>query len=89
MTKFFEVLSPEAQNDLIRDSVIKLVTVCVAAVPDPERPDGRLAMKISAEVDDDFRPGIPWIDEELDRIRALLRPGRDESQLRNENKGGG
>ncbi len=71
MTKLFDVLLPEAQEDLICDNVIELVTVLVSAVPDPERPDDRLAMNISVELGYDFRPGIPWIDAELERIREI------------------
>jgi hypothetical protein len=81
MTKFYDILSPEAQEDLLRDGVIELVTVCVDAVPDPERPEDRHTMSLAAEISDDFCEGIPWIDEGLDRIQAITGPaGEDLSQ---------
>ena len=61
MKIFYESLHPEAQEELIRNGVIELVTAWVDAVPDPDRPDDRLVLSFSAEVTDDFRPGIPWI----------------------------
>jgi hypothetical protein len=71
MKEFFASLHPEAQEELIRDGVIELVTAWAGAVPDPDRPYDRLALTISAEIADDFRPGIPWINAELDRLRAI------------------
>ena len=71
MTTLFESLKPEAQNELIRDHVIELVTVVVRAVPDPDQPDDRLAMKVTAEVYDELAPGVPWIDAEMARIREI------------------
>lgn len=70
MTKLFETIVPEAQEELIRDGVIKLVTVVVEAVPHPDRPDDRSTMTIAAEVYHEFREGIPAIDEGLARIRG-------------------
>lgn len=80
MTKLFDVLYPEVQEDLIRDHVIERVTVLVAAVPDPERPDDRLAMKI-------FRGSWrrlmarSWIDDELDHVRALCDPASEDLSI--------
>ena len=71
MTTLFEALDPEAREELIRGDVIELVSVIVTAVPDPDRPDDRLSMKIAAEVNDDFAPGTPWIDAELARLREI------------------
>jgi hypothetical protein len=51
--------------------VIELVTVVVRAVPDPDRPDDRLAMTIAMEVKDGFAPGQPWIAAELARVREI------------------
>jgi hypothetical protein len=62
MTKLYETLVPEAQEKLVRDNGIELVTVVVGAVPHPDRPDDRSAMQISLEVCDNFRDGIPAID---------------------------
>jgi hypothetical protein len=40
-----EALCPEAREGLARYGIIELVSVSVKAVPDPELPDDRLAMK--------------------------------------------
>jgi hypothetical protein len=71
MTTLFEALDPEAKEELIHGDVIELVSVIVTAVPDPDRPDDRLKMKIAAEVYDDFAPGTPWIDAELGKVREI------------------
>jgi len=71
MTMLFEALTPKAQNALVRDHVIDLVTVVVRAVPDPDRPDDRLAMTIAMELKDEFAPGQPQIDAELARVREI------------------
>jgi hypothetical protein len=69
--KLFEALSPEAQQDLLKDNEIELVTVIVRAVPDPEKPDDTGAMKITAEITDDFSPGTPWINDELLKLFGI------------------
>ena len=78
MTTLFEALTPKAQNELVRDHVIELVTVVVRAVPDPDRPDDRLAMTIATEVKDTFAPGQPWIAAELARIREICGTAGDD-----------
>ncbi|MFA6362375.1 hypothetical protein [Methanoregula sp.] len=78
MTTFFEALNPEAREELIRGDVIELVSVIVTAVPDPDRPDDRLKMKIAAEVYDDFAPGTPWIDAELGKVREICAKAADD-----------
>jgi len=77
-TQFFASLDPEAQEDLIRDSVIELVTVAVRAVPDPSRPDDRGAMTLVVEIGHDFQEGISWIDAELARIREISNPAGED-----------
>ncbi|HII99382.1 MAG TPA: hypothetical protein HA272_09080 [Methanoregula sp.] len=76
-----EVLCPEAKDDLMRYGIIDLVSVTVNAVPDPARPDDRLAMKISAEVLDNFRTGIPAIDRYLDMADAICSTSEDDLTL--------
>jgi hypothetical protein len=71
MTTLFEALTPKVQNELVRDHVIDLVIVVVRAVPDPDRPDDRLAMTIAMEMKDEFAPGQPRIDAELARVRDI------------------
>ena len=78
MTKLFEVIIPEAQQDLIRDNVIELVTVSVEALPHPDRPDDRSAMQIAADVYYDFRDGIPRIDNAIGRIRRTVSMAEDD-----------
>jgi hypothetical protein len=56
VTIFFEALTPKAQNELIRDQVIELVTVVVRDVPDPDRPDDRLADLDWKDIPMDFGP---------------------------------
>jgi hypothetical protein len=74
----FEALTPETQNELVRDHVIDLVTVVVRAVPDPDRPDDRLAMTIAMEMKDVFAPGQPRIDAELARVREICGAAGDD-----------
>jgi hypothetical protein len=76
-----EVLCPEAQEELARDGITELVSVSVRAVPDPERIDDRLAMKVTAEVCDNFRAGIPAIDRDLDRVDAISSSSGDDLSL--------
>src|SRR5512145_2875616 len=71
MTKLFETLREEVQEDLIRDHVIELVTVVVEVEPDPVRPDNRNSMNIVIEVFDTFRDGIPVIEAGRNRIRMI------------------
>jgi len=78
MMTLFRALTPEAKEGLIRGDVIELVTVIVTAVPDPDRPDDRLTMKIAAETYDEFAPGTPWIDAELKKIREICARAADD-----------
>jgi hypothetical protein len=71
MTKLFETLLPEAQEELIRDGVIELVTVVVEVEPDPAKPDNWNTMNIVIEVHDNFRDGIPAIEAGRIRIRTI------------------
>lgn len=81
MTKLYDILTPEAQQNLLRDGVIEIVSVCVTAVPDPEKPEDRLTMSIAAEIGHDFREGIPWIDHELDCLRAITGPAGEDLSI--------
>jgi hypothetical protein len=81
VTKLFEVLTPEAQEELVRDYVIELLTVIVRAVPDPDRPDDRLTMKIAAEIYDEFAPGKPGIDTAMAQIRKICEPADDDLSI--------
>ncbi len=58
MTKLFETIIPEAQEELVRDRMIEIVGIFVDAVPDPDRPEDWSAMTISADVYHDFRGGV-------------------------------
>ncbi len=71
MTTIIEMLNEDAKEELIRDQIIDLVTVAVSAEPDPDRPDDRLAMKIVAEVKNNFTSGWPAIDAGLARVREV------------------
>jgi len=76
-----EVLTPEAQEELVRDQVIEFLTVIVRAIPDPDRPDDRLTMKIAAEVFDEFAPGKPGIDTAMAQIRKICEPADDDLSI--------
>lgn len=65
----------------MRCGIVELVSVSVDAVPDPDRPDDHLAMKISAYVGDNFREGITDIDRDLDRVDAIASSGEDDLSL--------
>jgi hypothetical protein len=77
----YEALCPDAQKDLEDDGIVDLVSVSVKAVPDPDRPEDRLAMKITAEVDDNFRAGISAVDRDLDRVDAICSSAGDDLTL--------
>ena len=81
MTKLFEALTPEALEELVRDQVIEFLTVIVRAIPDPDRPDDRLTMKIAAEVFDEFAPGKPGIDTAMAQIRKICEPADDDLSI--------
>ena len=81
MTKLFDALTPEAQEELVRDQVIEFLTVIVRAIPDPDRPDDRLTMKIAAEIYDEFAPGKPGIDTAMAQIRKICEPADDDLSI--------
>lgn len=85
MTKLFETIIPEAQQDLIRDNMIELVTVSVEALPHPDRPEDRSAMQIAAEVYYDFRDGIPRIDNAIGRIRRTASMAEEDLSFETKN----
>jgi len=76
-----DALCPEARDDLLRHGIVELVSVSVNAVPDPERPEDHLAMKISAYVGDNFREGIHDIDRDLDRVDAIASSSEGDLAL--------
>jgi len=76
-----EALCPEAQEDLARHGIVELVSVSVMAVPDPARPEDRLALKITAEVNDNFRTGIPAVERDLDATDKICTSSRDDLSL--------
>ncbi|MDP2797890.1 MAG: hypothetical protein Q8N94_10330 [Methanoregula sp.] len=76
-----EALCPEAQEDLARHGIVELVSISVKAVPDPERPDDRLALKITAEVNDNFQNGIPAVDRDLDTADEICTSAVDDLSL--------
>lgn len=79
--KFIEMLCPEARHELARRGIVELVSVGIAAVPDPERPEDRLAMKIVTDVYDNFQPGIPAIDRSLDKADVISTSSADDFSL--------
>lgn len=76
-----EALCPEAQEDLARHGIVELVSVSVMAVPDPARPEDRLALKITAEVNDNFQKGIPAVDRDLDTADEICTSAEDDLSL--------
>lgn len=76
-----EALCPEAQEDLARLGIVELVSVSVMAVPDPARPEDRLALKITAEVNDNFQNGIPAVDRDLDTADKICTSAGDDLSL--------
>jgi hypothetical protein len=76
-----EALCPEAQKDLARFGIVELVSVSVMAVPDPARPEDRLALKITAEVNDNFQNGIPAVDRDLNTADEICTSAEDDLSL--------
>jgi hypothetical protein len=76
-----DALCPEARDDLMQCGIVELVSVSVNAVPDPERPEDHLAMKISAYVGDNFLNGIRDIDRDLDRVDAISSSSEEDLTL--------
>ncbi len=76
-----DALRPYARDDLMRHGIAELVSVSVEAVPDPDRPDDHLAMKISAYVGDNFREGIALIDRDLDRVDEIASSSEGDLAL--------
>jgi hypothetical protein len=76
-----EALCPEAQDELTRHGIVELVSISVMAVPDPARPEDRLALKITAEVNDNFRNGIPVVDRDLDTADKICTSAEDDLSL--------
>jgi len=72
------MLCPEAKEELNTIGIIELVSVTVTAVPDPERPEDRYAMKILAEVCDNFKQGIPEIDRDLDAVDQMCSTSEND-----------
>ena len=81
VTNLFAALIPEAEEELVRDYVIELITVIVRAVPDPDRPDDRLTMKIAAEIYDEFAPGKPGIDLAMADVRKICEAACDDVSI--------
>ncbi|MCK9630637.1 MAG: hypothetical protein M0R30_03245 [Methanoregula sp.] len=79
--KLSGILCPEAREELTRHGITELVSVTVKAVPDPDRPEDRLAMKIITEVNDNFQPGIPAIDLKLDKADRICSSAGDDLSL--------
>jgi hypothetical protein len=71
MTTIIETLNDDSKSELIWDQIIELVTVAVRAEPDPDRPEDRLALKIVAEITNNFTRGWPSIDTGLARVREV------------------
>ncbi len=76
-----EALCPEAQEDLARHGIVELVSVSVMAVPDPSRPEDRLALKITAEVNDNFQNGIPAVERDLETADKICTSAEDDLSL--------
>jgi hypothetical protein len=79
--RLIDALGDWARGDLARDGIVELVSVSVNAVPDPERPDDHLSMKIVAEVCDNFRAGIAGIDRDLDQVDAICSSSEPDFTL--------
>jgi len=84
MTKLYQALTREAQDELVRDLIVELVTVAVRAVPDPDQPDDRLTMTIVAEVKNGFASGQPSIDAGLASIRECCDAAGDDLSVKME-----
>ena len=76
-----DLLCPDARDDLMKHGIVELVSVSVRAVPDPDRPEDHLAMKIAGEVCDNFRAGIRDIDRDLDRVDAICSASEEDLAL--------
>ena len=76
--KLIDALRPDIRKDLERSGPAELVSVSVSAVADPDWEEGEFAMKIDAYVGDNFKAGIPAIDQALDAVDALATAGDED-----------
>ncbi len=76
--KLIEALRPDIRKDLERSGVAELVSVSVSAVADPDMEEGQFALKIDAYVGDNFKAGIPAIDQALDAVDVLATAGDED-----------
>jgi len=73
--KLIDALRPDIRKDLERSGIAELVSVSVSAMADPDREEGQFAMKIDAYVGDNFKAGIPAIDQALVTVDAIATAG--------------
>jgi len=73
-----EALRPDIRKDLERSGIAELISVSVSAMADPDIEEGQFAMKIDAYVGDNFKAGIPAIDQALDAVDALASAGDED-----------
>ncbi len=76
--KLIEALRPDIRKELERSGFVELVSVSVSAMADPDMEEGQFAMKIDAYVGDNFKAGIPAIDQALETVDALATTGGED-----------
>jgi hypothetical protein len=76
--KLIDALRPDIRKDLERSGLAELVSVSVSAMADPDREEGQFAMMIDAYVGDNFRAGIPAIDQALEAVDAIATAGDED-----------
>jgi hypothetical protein len=76
--KLIEALRPDIRRELERSGIAELVSVSVSAMADPDMEEGEFAMKIDAYVGDNFKAGIPAIDQALEAVDAIATAGDED-----------
>jgi len=71
MRSLYHALNPEAEDRLVRDDAIELLSASFEIEPDPENPGDDYSMKGTIGVRDSFAKNIPWLTDEISHIRML------------------
>lgn len=76
--KLIEAIRPDIRKELERCSFVELVSVSVSSMADPDMEEDQFVMMIDAYVGDNFKAGIPAIDQALEAVDTLATAGDED-----------